>query len=86
MEITRTANPVRNMADLKLWHCAGCGVVHMSVGKMLLNFNREEFADFTDAVVETSTAGWPQDGRAYSIIDLVATEDDADIHKAGLVH
>jgi hypothetical protein len=86
MEIARTAKPVREMADVKLWHCCGCGVVHMSVGKMLLNFNHEEFSDFADAVIDISTTGWLHGGREYSIIDLIATEDEAGIHNGNLIH
>lgn len=69
MEITRTAKPVRNMQNVTVWHCRGCGVVHMSVGKMVLNFNRQEFADFTEAVVDINYSGWP--GRDGSVFDLM---------------
>lgn len=81
MEITRTARPARQMADVKIWHCSGCGVVHMSVKDMILNFNREEFATFTGAVVDINYSGWHND---HAIIDL--GEHDASIHANAIVH
>jgi hypothetical protein len=69
MDITRTAKPARNMENVNVWHCRGCGVVHMSVGKMVLNFTRNEFADFTEAVVDINYSGWPV--RDTSVFDLI---------------
>lgn len=70
MEITRTAKPVRNMANVTAWHCRGCGVVHMSVGKMVLNFTREEFSGFTEAVVDINYSDWPvRDGSIFDLMD-----------------
>ena len=51
-------------------------MVHMSVGKMVLNLGREEFAELTEAVVDLSTSGWLDGERSYSIIDLVASNDN----------
>lgn len=70
MEITRTAKPVRKMANVTVWHCSGCGVVHMSVGKMMVNFTREEFCGFTEAVVDINYSAWPvRDGSVLDLID-----------------
>jgi hypothetical protein len=76
MQIMRTARPAKERADVKMWHCGGCGVVHMSVGKMVLNLGREEFAELTEAVLDLSTSGWLDGKRSYSIIDLVASDGD----------
>lgn len=82
MQITRTAKPAREIADVKLWHCRGCGVVHMSVGKAVLNFDRKEFADFAQAVVDINYSGWPL--VETSIFDLL--EHDADSYLNASVH
>lgn len=84
MQITRMARPIKEKADVRMWHCGGCGVVHMSVGKMVLNFNKQEFSDLADAVADLSVTGWLSDEKAFSIIDLVATEDETGVH--GFVH
>ena len=81
MEIMRTAKPVREMADVKIWHCRGCGVVHMSVKGMVLNFNRQEFATFTDAVVDINYSGWFRDERLFDL-----GEHDFDVHSTAVVH
>ncbi|MBK7392752.1 MAG: hypothetical protein IPI64_05535 [Chloracidobacterium sp.] len=81
MEITRTARPAGNMADVKIWHCGGCGVVHMSVKDKVLNFDREEFAMFTEAVVDINYSGWQSE---HSIIDL--GEHDVNIYAKEIVH
>ena len=73
MEITRTAKP-RNMASVTVWHCAGCGVVHMSVGQMVLNFTRDEFANFTEAVVDINYSGWAAVSGEHSIIELAVLD------------
>lgn len=70
------------MSNVTVWHCGGCGVVHMSVGKMVLNFTRDEFANFTEAVVDINYSGWRVPGD--SIIDLV--EHDAEIYANAVVH
>ena len=77
MEITRTARPARAQADVKLWICRGCDVVHMSVGKTVLSFDRPEFSDFANAVTDLTSAEWASNGKAFSILDLVATQSDA---------
>ena len=77
MEITRSARPARKQADVKLWICGGCDVVHMSVGKTVLNFDRREFTDFANAVTDINSAEWVNDGKAFSILDLVATPSEA---------
>lgn len=82
MQITRTAKPARKMANVRIWHCRGCGVVHMSVGKMVLNFNCDEFADFAEAVVDINYSGWPS--RETSIFDLI--EHDAESYVNAVVH
>ena len=81
MEITRKVRPAKNMADVKIWHCGGCGVVHMSIKDMVLNFNREEFATFTEAVVDINYSGWHSE---HSIIDLA--EHDVNVHANAIVH
>ncbi len=82
MQITRTAKPVRNVANVHLWYCGGCRVVHMSIGKMVLNFSREEFVDFTDAVVDINYSTWP--ARQHSVFDLI--DHDADSYVTAVVH
>ncbi|MEQ1763253.1 MAG: hypothetical protein ABL984_08925 [Pyrinomonadaceae bacterium] len=77
MEIMRAARPERTQADVKLWICGGCDVVHMSVGKTVLSFDRREFSDFANAVTDLSSAEWTSRGPAFSILDLVATQSEA---------
>ena len=74
MEITRSVKPVQDMANVTVWHCRGCGVVHMSVGKMVLNFTRDEFANFTEAVVDINYCGWAMVSGEHSLIDLASQE------------
>jgi len=66
MEITRTAKPAKRTADLDVWHCPGCGVVHMSMGKTVMNFSREEFAKFVGSVVDIHYTGWQVEQRYRS--------------------
>ncbi len=82
MEIIRKAKPAREMADVKIWHCNGCGVVHMSVRDMVLNFTRDEFAVFSEAVVDINYSFW--DSAAASVIDQV--EHDAEFYANAVVH
>ncbi|MEO5857455.1 MAG: hypothetical protein ABIR33_00755 [Pyrinomonadaceae bacterium] len=49
----------------------------MSVGKTVLSFDRQEFSDFSNAVIDLSTAEWAPDGKPFSILDLAATLSDA---------
>jgi hypothetical protein len=77
MEITRTARRARTQADVKLWVCGGCDVVHMSVGKTVLSFDRNEFSEFADAVTDLSSAEWANGRKRFSIVDLVATQSEA---------
>lgn len=83
MRITRTAKPPRKLADVKLWHCTGCAVVHMSVKDMVLNFTREEFSAFSDAVVDIECTSWPvTEGRVLLDLD----EHDSVFHANAVVH
>jgi len=70
------------MADVKIWQCRGCDVVHMGVGEMVLNFSREDFASFTEDVVAIHYNGWASE--KHSIIDLV--EHDADSYADAIFH
>jgi hypothetical protein len=83
MEITRIAKISSNMANITVWHCGGCGVVHMSVGKMVLDFTREEFANFTESVVDVNYSGWAPVSREHSILDLASVEN---LEARGSVH
>ena len=49
---------------------------------MVLNFTRDEFANFTEAVVDINYSGWRVPGD--SIIDLV--EHDAEFYANAVVH
>lgn len=77
MEITRKVRPARTRADVKLWICGGCDVVHMSVGKAVLSFNQREFSDFANTVAELSGAEWASKSSKFSILDLVSIQSDA---------
>lgn len=77
MEITRKVRPARTQADVKLWICGGCDVVHMSVGKTVLSFNQREFSVFANAVTELRGAEWASESGTFSILDLVAVQSDA---------
>ncbi len=82
MERIRTAKPVSKMENVKIWHCRGCEVVHMSVGKTMINFSRDDFAAFTESVVDINYSGsWHASG---SVIDLVDRDDDS--FGSGLYH
>jgi hypothetical protein len=71
VEITRFAKPAREHGQCYLlWHCAGCGVVHMSVGKMVRNFTRDEFANLTEAVVDINYSGWATVSGEHSVLDM----------------
>ena len=86
MEITRTAKPEKKMTDLNVWHCPGCGVVHMEIGKTVLNFSREEFAVFAESVVDIQCSGWSRTGEEHSIIDLISAKGDSDAAQSSAVH
>lgn len=83
MEITRTARAAREVADVKMWHCAGCGVVHLSVKDTVLNFSRDDFATFTQTAVEINYSGWEM-SDPYSLLDL--GEHDTVIHADAVVN
>lgn len=76
MEITRTAKPIKKTADLTVWHCSGCGVVHMSVGEMVVSFDRDEFAKFVETAVDIHYTGWSGQADGGSIIDLSAANSE----------
>ena len=76
MEITRTAKPVKNSAELDVWHCPGCGVVHMSIGEKVVSFDRDEFAKFVETAVDIHYSGWPVNADGHSILDLAAVSSD----------
>lgn len=38
--------------EVNLWYCDGCRMVHLSAAGVTINFNKEEFERFSDAVVE----------------------------------
>ena len=86
MEITRTAKPEKKMTDLNVWHCPGRGVVHMEIGKTVLNFSREEFAIFAESVVEIQCSGWVRTGEEHSIIDLISKNRDGEPQQSSVVH
>ncbi len=81
MDIVRTAKPKREFTDVKIWHCRGCGVAHMSVKGMVLNFSREEFAAFTEAVVDINYSGWLTGHHTFDI-----REHDIDLTSTAAVH
>ena len=60
--------------SVDLWFCSSCSVVHLTVGKLHLSFNRKEFSEFTNMVVETNYSGWPAD-RPIGIGDSVTLSD-----------
>lgn len=70
------------MADVKIWQCRGCDVVHMGVGGMILNFSREDFASFTEDVLAIHYDGWSTGKN--KIIDLV--EHDAENYADAVFH
>ncbi|MGD9587345.1 MAG: hypothetical protein AB7Q37_09020 [Pyrinomonadaceae bacterium] len=72
MEITRTARPLRKRAEVRLWICGACDVVHMSADKSVLSFDRSEFSELANAVGDLYSAEWVQNGKALSILDLAA--------------
>ncbi len=74
------------MADLNVWHCPGCGVVHMSVGKTVVNFTREEFSKFADSVVDIQCSGWYRTGEEHSVIDLISQSRDGETVQNTAVH
>ena len=73
MEIIRTAKPEKKMADVNVWLCEGCGVVHMALDKTVVNFTREEFGKFTESVVDINYSGWLPGSGEHSIIDLASS-------------
>ena len=83
MEIVRSARPVREMADVKIWPCSGCRAVHMAVKDMVLNFTRNEFAAFTEAVVDINYSGW-ESLNDSGLIDL--TDHDPERFANAILH
>lgn len=71
MQIDHLVRPKGANSDLRLWHCRDCGQVHMSVGKLMVNFRNDEFAEFAEAVMDVSASAWmDQDGKLISgVID-----------------
>ncbi len=76
MEITRTAKPITKKADITVWHCPRCEVVHMSVGEKIVSFNRDEFTKFVETAVDIQYSGWSVQANGGSIIDLVAANSE----------
>jgi len=57
---------------VKLWICGSCDAVHMSLGKSVLGLDCREFFDFSNAVNDLRSDEWAAEGKAFSILDLVA--------------
>ena len=47
MELIRSARPLTHNPKVAVWHCPGCEVVHLSLGKKVLDLTGEELADLT---------------------------------------
>lgn len=75
MQITRTAKPITRTADLTVWHCPGCGVVHMAVGEKIVSFNRAEFTKFLESAVDIHYSGWAGPADGISLIDLASANN-----------
>lgn len=43
--------------QVEIWYCNGCGVVHLVAGSFRISFDRNEFEDFTNAVVNIYCGG-----------------------------
>lgn len=86
MEITRTVIPVRETTDLRIWRCIGCGVVHMAVGEMIVNFDRDEFRKFTESVVDTHCCGWLSDSEEFSVTEPDRFDTDAEYEASNAIH
>lgn len=43
---------------IDIWYCGGCNEVHVAAGGMRMSFNRDEYAVFTEMVVETHYTAW----------------------------
>ena len=71
MQIDHLVRPKGTASDLRLWHCRDCGHVHMSVGKLVVNFRSDEFVEFAEAVMDVSASAWiDPDGELISgVID-----------------
>lgn len=39
-------------ANLQIWRCDSCHCVHLRAGQVLLTFTQEEFASFTQEIVD----------------------------------
>ncbi len=85
MEITRTATPSRNMAELDVCHCPGCGVVYLSIGEKVVSFDREAFAKLVETAVDIHYSGRGALSVEYSILDLAAMDRDDD-HSIETLH
>jgi hypothetical protein len=63
------------MAEVNIWHCRGCGVVHMAIGEKVVNFTRAEFAEFAGAVIDINYSGWSDIDMPLSLVSAVAESE-----------
>ena len=75
MEREMTVNPKSKTSDVKVWHCRGCGVVHLAIGERVVNFRRDEFEAFTQAVVDTNYASAAAVNGLTPLLDHVVTHE-----------
>lgn len=52
--MTATYEPLHDSenASMQVWRCASCGCFHLRAGQVLMTFTPEEFASFTQEIIE----------------------------------
>lgn len=70
MDIIHTATGGQQLSDVKLWHCRGCGVIHLAIGGRVMNFHRSEFSAFADAVIDAQYSLAESESHIPSIMEL----------------
>lgn len=49
---TRNGVSYHDKAEMNVWFCERCQVVHLKAGQTTVSLDREEFTDLTNAVME----------------------------------
>jgi len=86
MQITRTVKPNGTAKELAVWHCSGCGVVHLSVGGNLLNISQDEFSAFAESIADIQYPLWQMTEPVTRAVDLGSGRAEGDGARRWSVH
>ncbi len=64
---------VERLDRVQIWFCGGCRAVHMNVGNLRIDFDRERFSSFAEAVADIHYISYETPG-AFDVVDIQRLE------------